>query len=531
MPVRRTAPRRSPAPRRTPTLHRSPALLFTALAALMASATPALAIEKILLRLPLLQTSFSINVSELADPQRLLRGNSDLAQLDQASDGAIGRQLLQVFTQPLPVQAPAVANNLAGTPMLNQVLLMLSSLGKVDGLPKQLDSQMIEQAFQKAAASPKGLTLVDVLKALPGQTVSVNLQDFVNALTRLMLQQKNGVNLVQQLPPASVSAALANPGSRTVQRTQHTLVVKHRPVPLPVVVIAPLSNANGRFVTISHGLWDAPVSFEGWARHLASHGYTVALPRHIDSDSYQQREMLEGTAPPPTPDQLRLRPLDVSSVIDAAADGRLKLPAPVRTDAVAAMGQSWGATTVLQLAGIRPSAARLKRHCENPNDPSRNISWVLQCSFVESADKASAQDARVSTVAAVSPMLSLLFDRGASQGLKAQALVVSGSRDWVVPSGPEALRPVRDALERVTQSTRLVLANGGDHFNLGARYEEGGGPLGPLLLDWLRHTLSPNGAQPAGASAVMGTSGWGNSTFPVVDVTSSLPGLRLAYQP
>jgi hypothetical protein len=29
----------------------------------------------------------------------------------------------------------------------------------------------------------------------------------------------------------------------------------------------------------------------------------------------------------------------------------------------------------------------------------------------------------------------------------------------------------------------------------------------------------------------MGTSGWGNSTFPVVDVTSSLPGLRLAYQP
>lgn len=504
-------------------------MLFAAIAALAGTATPAGAIETILLRLPLLQTNFSIKVSELEDPQRLLSGNSDLAQLDQASDGAIGRQMLQLFRQPLPIQAPAVATNLAGTPMLNQVLLMLSSLGKVDGLPKQLDSEIIEQTFRNAAASPNGLTLVDVLKALPGQTVSVNMEQFINALTRLMLQQTNGVTLVRQLPAASVGP-LANPGSRTLQRTEQTLSVRHRPEPLPVVVIAPVSNGNGRLVTISHGLWDAPTSFEGWARHLASHGYTVALPRHIDSDSYQQREMLEGTAKPPTPDQLRLRPLDVSSVIDAAGDGRLKLPAPVRTDAVAAMGQSWGATTVLQLAGIRPSAARLKRHCENPVDPSRNISWVLQCSFVQSADKASAPDPRVTSVAAVSPMLSLLFDHGAGRGLSARALVVSGSRDWVVPSGPEALSPVQDALSMGLRGSRLVLANGGDHFNLGARYEEGGGPLGALLLDWVRNTLGGDGSKPPGASAALQATGWGNSTIPLVDATPSLPGLRLAYK-
>ena len=531
MPVRRTAPRRISTLRRALALRHSPALLFTALAALMASATPAGAIEKILLRLPVLQTSFTINVSELSDPQRLLNGNSDLAELDQASDGAIGRQMLQLFRQPLPIQAPAVANNLVGTPMLNQVLLMLSSLGKVDGLPKQVDNQVIEQAFQTAAASPEGLTLVDVLKALPGQTVSVNMQQFINALTRLMLQQSNGVALVRQLPAASVGGPLAKPGSRVVQRSEQTLSVRHRPQPLPVVVIAPISNGNGRLVTISHGLWDAPASFEGWGRHLASHGFTVALPRHIDSDSYQQREMLEGAAPPPTPEQLRLRPLDVSSVIDGAGDGRLKLPAPVRTDSVAALGQSWGATTVLQLAGIRPSAARLKRHCETADDPSRNISWVLQCSFVQSADKASAPDPRVTTVAAVSPMLSLLFDHGASKGLAAQTLVVSGSRDWVVPSGPEALRPVKTALSLGVQGSRLVLANGGDHFNLGARYDEGGGPLGALLLDWLRNTLSGDSSKPSGASTALQATGWGNSTIPLVDATPSLPGLRLAYTP
>ncbi|MFM8275562.1 MAG: alpha/beta hydrolase [Cyanobium sp.] len=514
-----------PAPRR------SSALLFSALATLLATASPAGAIERILLRLPVLQTSFSINVSELGDPQRLLRGNSDLAQLDRASDGALGRQMLRVFREPLPLQAPAVAQKLVGTPMLNQVLLMLSTLGKVDGLPKQLDSQVIEQAFQKAAASPQGLNLVDVLKAIPGQTVSLDLDQFLRALTRLMQQQSNGVTLVQQLSAASVSAALANPGPLSVQRSEQRLVVAHRPEPLPVVVIAPVSGGNGRLVTISHGLWDAPTSFEGWGRHLASHGYTVALPRHIDSDSDQQREMLEGLAPPPTPDQLRLRPLDVSSVIDAVGDGRLKLPAPVRTDAVAALGQSWGATTVLQLAGIRPSAARLQQSCTNANDPSRNISWVLQCSFVQSADKAWVPDARVSTVAAVSPMLSLLFDQGASQGLRASVLLVSGSRDWVVPSGPEALQPVQQALAEGVQGSRLVLANGGDHFNLGATYDQGGGPLGALLLDWLRNTLGGDGTKPAGASAALQSNGWGNSTIPLVDATASLPGLRLAYKP
>jgi predicted dienelactone hydrolase len=128
-------------------------------------------------------------------------------------------------------------------------------------------------------------------------------------------------------------------------------------------------------VVISHGLWDDPVNFEGWGAHLASHGYTVLLPRHPGSDQAQQQAMLAGRVPPPNPDDLRLRPLDVSAAIDAAAAGNLALPSPVRTDQVVAMGQSWGATTVLQLAGARPSATLLDRSCENLRDPARNLSW------------------------------------------------------------------------------------------------------------------------------------------------------------
>jgi hypothetical protein len=71
---------------------------------------------------------------------------------------------------------------------------------------------------------------------------------------------------------------------------------------------------------------------------------------------------------------------------------------------------------------------------------------------------------------------------------------------------------------------RLVLAAGGDHFNLGSPYEEGGGPLRGLLLGWV------NGAFAAGSAVAPGTeapsllprNGWGDDTLPLSDVTDRL---------
>lgn len=125
-----------------------------------------------------------------------------------------------------------------------------------------------------------------------------------------------------------------------------------------------------------------------------------------------------------------------------------------------ALGQSWGATTVLQLAGVRPSSTQLQKRCQNVNDPSRNLSWVLQCSFIGSADKSALADPRIKAVAAVSPPTSLLFDVGAAQGMNARVLMVSGSRDWVVPSNPEAIVPMAGEARRVGGGHRLVLAKG-----------------------------------------------------------------------
>ena len=486
---------------------------------------PAAALEQIDLLLPLLETTFTIKLSELQNPGGLLTGSSDLAELDQATNGGVGRRLVEFFNYPLPLQTKAVVGKVEDTALFNQALLLVSAIGGIDGLPANLDGQQLSDVLDRAAA--KGpLTMLTVLKALPGQTASVDLELALFAARRLASQQQPADRLITATPAAGVNPALSNPGPLPVERRETSLVVSHRPEPLRLVVISPGRQANGRLVLISHGLWDSPLSFEGWAKHLASHGYTVLMPFHPGSDQSQQQAMLSGKAPPPGPAELKLRPLDISSLIDGVAAGKLGLPAGLNTDFVSVLGQSWGATTVLQLAGAQPSAVRLNERCQDVKDPSRNLSWVLQCSFISVADNAGLADRRVKAAVAVSPPMSLLFNTGAGRAMNGRVLLVSGSRDWVVPPGPEAITPMQANARAGGGGHRLVLAKGGDHFNLGSLYAEDGGVLRGLLLAWV------NGAFAAGAAAAPGpnapdllpATGWGSATLPLVDVTGGLKG-------
>lgn len=481
---------------------------------------PARALEQVELRLPLLETSFSVKLEELDNPARLLSGTSDLAELDQASNGAIGRRLVALFNAPLPLQVPAVVNEAEGSPMLNQALLLVSALGGIDGLPAQFDGNDLSRLLDKAAAQGP-LTMLSVMKALPGTTASVDLSRALLAVRRLARQLEPADRLVAAQPPAGVSSALSQPGSLAVERKLIALPAPHRPKPLQVVQISPSTGASGRLVVISHGLWDAPESFEGWASHLASHGYTVLLPYHPGSDQGQQQAMLSGKVPPPGAEELRLRPLDVSAVIDGAAAGLKGLPAGLNTDFVVVLGQSWGATTVLQLAGAVPSDAQLHQRCDEVLNPERNISWVLQCSFIGTADQAALVDPRVKAGVAVSPPMSLLFDTGSGRDMTARVLLVSGTRDWVVPPGPEAIGPMQTEAGRGGHGHRLVLAQGGDHFNLGSKLAGGGGALRGLLLAWTNGAFSAGAAAAPGPDApeLLPADGWGDETLPLVGIS------------
>jgi predicted dienelactone hydrolase len=497
--------------------------MFPALMLAMQAWSPARAIEQLQLNLPLLETEFTVNLQELRDPEALLEGRSDLAELDRASDGAITKRIRQVFLSPLPLNIRGIVERSEGSALLDQALLMLSALGEVDGLPERVDSERFATTISGARATGT-LSLLDVLEAIPGEQLTVEMGRFRLLVERLRRQQAQGEAMARQLPSATPQPPLRQRGPSAVRRLTFSIPVSHRSVPLEVVAFTPQLRGNQRLVVVSHGLWDGPESFEGWASHLASHGYTILLPVHPGSDKQQQRATLAGDAPPPSPEELRLRPLDVSASIDAAARGIPALETTVDTDTVVALGHSWGATTVLQLLGATPSDQKLRQQCDDPRHPNRNLSWVLQCSFLQSADRAGGTDPRIKAGIAVSPPARLLFDRESGKAMGGTLLMVSGTKDWVVPSGPEALVPMARLTTIVGGDHQLVLAEGGDHFNLRSRLEDGGGPLRGLILAWVNRAFQ-GGA--AGSPAARGEQplppdGWGDERFRLINATAAL---------
>jgi predicted dienelactone hydrolase len=483
-----------------------------------ALALPARAIEVVQVKFPFDLGTYTVKVSELANSKALLNGTSDLAEVDRATNGKIGQLLAKGFLTPLPL-SKATFQGGGGTALVDQVIAGLAALGQLQGLTSQQQSQQEFKAAIKRATEAGPVTLSSILQQLPGQSASFDLDKMLANMQRNAGLMRVANQLVASLPPVTTDPQLQKPGPLPITSRRIELVVAHRQAPVEMEVIAPTRNPNGKLVVISHGLWDSPHSFWGWAEHLASHGYTVILPVHQGSDKGQQAAMLDGSAPPPSPAELRLRPQDVKAILDAVADGRLAGFQGIDPKNVVAIGHSWGGVTAGQLAGMRANGDLLRLRCPNRNDPDESISWVLQCSFINAIADFNISDSRVKAIVVVSPPIGLIADpRIGQDGLHARILLISGSRDFVVPPDPEAIGPFGMA---PADGHHLVLAKGGDHFNLRApKGEKSVAVLSPVILAWV------NGAFAAGASVAPGPNapdllpakGWGSPTMVLVDV-------------
>jgi len=513
------------------------ALLGATLLSPLIPAGPARALEELVIELPLLKTQLTVKLRELKSAEALRQGSSDLAELDRASNGAVGRQVIDLLRQPVPLSVKQVAEGSMGSPLVEQAMLVLSSLGRVEGRPADLSGRTLNQALLDAS-SQADPTLLSLLKAIPGQRLTLDLGRARKLFSRMLRQRQQAESLLASTPAVSqpIGPPVSTPGSppvapplapastggeRAVNRRIVTLKVPHRDDPLEATLLEPASGSNGRLVLISHGLWESPESLQGWGTLLASHGYTVAQPRHPGSDSRQQEAVLAGESPPPVPEELARRPKDLIALLDAIAAGRLRFSHAVDAGRVVVLGHSWGGTTALQLAGLQPSKQTLLQRCSDLTDPDRNLSWTLQCSWLRGVRKAGLADPRVVAVGAVSPPLSLLFARGFTSGQGGRVLLVSGSRDWVVPPDPEAIAPMRWGR---TLGNQLVLVQGGDHFNLRPEGAADGGVLGPLLLAWTNAAFAagPTVHPAPGAPPLLRDQGWGNAEWPMADVTSRL---------
>jgi len=474
------------------------------------------AVERLTIDLPIWDVNVSLNLKGARTTAELIEANPDLQELDRVGDGSVSRLLAQFLTAPLPKRTSSVFEQSVGHPLLEQALLTASELVKVEGLPADTSGQMLSDALQAAYRDGEP-NLLGLLRRVPGESLSIDFQALSYNAKRLRANQDDARALVEQgtaMAPAPKS--LAESGAEGWTRAEIRFPVAHRSEVLDITVLTPEATSNGKLVVISHGLWDEPESFEGWGRLLAANGYTVLLPSHPGSDADQQKDLLSGAAALPNPEELRFRPLDVSALLDGVEAGTLLVGQQIAIDDVAVVGHSWGATAAIQLSGLQTTSSKLKTRCQDPLDSARNLSWVLQCSWLSGADQESLADPRVKAAVVVSPPMNLLFDESSGSSLQAKVLLVSGTNDWVVPSDPEAVVPLKGG-KPLANGHRLVLASGGTHFNLWAPVGQKEAPiLGPLILSWINEQLA------VPSSHTFSGGGWGHASVPLVDVTGQL---------
>jgi len=281
------------------------------------------AVERLTIELPLLDVNVSLNLKGARTTAELIEANPDLQELDQAGDGSVSRLLAQLLTAPLPQRTSSVLEQSVGHPLLEQALLAASDLVKVEGLPADTSGRVLSDALQAAYRDGEP-NVLGLLRRVPGKSLSIDFQALAFSAKRLQTNQDDARALVKQgIATAPAPTSLAESGSDGWTRAQIRFPVSHRPEPLDITVLTPERTSNGKLVVISHGLWDEPGSFEGWGRLLAANGYAVLLPSHPGSDADQQKDLLSGAAAPPSSEELRFRPMDVSALLDGVEAGNL----------------------------------------------------------------------------------------------------------------------------------------------------------------------------------------------------------------
>jgi hypothetical protein len=182
-----------------------------ALACLVLSSAPARALEEVVVELPLMDNSLSVKLSELKNPEALMQGSSDLAELDRASDGELGRKLLKLLNHPVPVSFRQMAESSVGSPLLAQALLLVSSFGTVEGRSPDLSGATLKQALDKATAeSVDGHpTLLQLMEAIPGERVRLNLSHAQVVLARMLRHRHRADQLMAAAVPAPAAIPTA----------------------------------------------------------------------------------------------------------------------------------------------------------------------------------------------------------------------------------------------------------------------------------------------------------------------------------
>lgn len=205
-----------------------------------------------------------------------------------------------------------------------------------------------------AADQDAGLTPLNVLKKFPTDVLRVDSRqglEIIKNLSKEVQRNSQAIAAVEQeaikeyqemakTSPQARDLNLLAPGKYAYRQQILKMKDQSRERTFPVELYLPKTDEQQLLplIVISHGLGSDLTTFAYFAKHLASHGFAVAVPEHPGSNSKHIEELLNGLDSDVTPpEELIDRPLDIKFLLDRLGE---KFGHKIDTNNVGMIGQS-----------------------------------------------------------------------------------------------------------------------------------------------------------------------------------------------
>ncbi|MBD2532284.1 alpha/beta hydrolase [Nostoc flagelliforme FACHB-838] len=427
------------------------------------TATPGLGAERISFFYPPFG-EFSLSVNSLETFAKEGKIDDELSFYASRATPQQLAQLRELLQQRFNI-SPTLVSQVTYSPIGEQVVQRLGELLLTEA--RNNGFYAIRASLILAATDQEGLTVVNLLRKFPSNTMRVNFTGglkIVDDLSQLLKKKDEVFASLQKeaIAQAAIStvdfsqqADLRSPGKFRWQKKTFELNDISRSRRLPVDVYLPttqnseLTTQNSLtfpfpLIVISHGLASDRSTFVYLAEHLASYGFAVAVLEHPGSNAERIQQYFAGLAGPPDATEFINRPLDIKYLLnelqrleksDPTLQGKLNF------QQVGAIGQSFGGYTVLALAGANINFSQLREDC-NPNNSSFNLSLFLQCQATDLTPKNyELKDDRIKVIMAINPINSSILGEGGVSQIKIPVMLVAGSQDIFAPPVSEQIRP------------------------------------------------------------------------------------------